>query len=287
MNCWRGLGCCLLLLSITSFANALVTIVAAENSYAQVAQRLGGDYVQVVSLLSQVNQDPHVFTASVVQAKALAQADIVVFNGAGYDLWVENLLLGTHSKNRIVMEVARLLPNPPSNPHLWYDPLAMPYYAKALVLALKTQDPQHANYYNQQQVVFLKEMAALNEKLLQIKKHIQGQAILVAEPLFDPMATYLGLRVLGQGFAKNIMNEVSPTPADIAAFEQAMTDHQVNALIYNAQMHSPLVDRMKKLAQAQKIPMVGVQETQALDQAYVAWLYSQVQAVEKALYGSH
>ncbi|HTP93830.1 MAG TPA: zinc ABC transporter substrate-binding protein, partial [Xanthobacteraceae bacterium] len=42
-------------------ADAQITIVAAENFYGDVAQQIGGDLVSVVNILSNPDQDPHLF----------------------------------------------------------------------------------------------------------------------------------------------------------------------------------------------------------------------------------
>lgn len=277
----------LLLAYFLSPAWGLVQLVAAENTYAQVAQRIGGQYVQVTPLMSKPNQDPHLFTAGTEQAKALAGADVVVFNGAGYDSWVESLLAGTQHPGRVLLVVANLVPDAAQNPHIWYDPQTLPRYARALTTILQKQDPQHAGYFAQRLRLFLTDYHHLETFLGQVKFRDHGKAVLVTEPLFEPMANALGIKVKGQEFARQIMNESSPTPANIADFEQALETRSVQVLIYNVQMVSPLIERMRAQAQANHIPCVGISETQPLKTDYIVWMQAQVAAVDEALNGSH
>ncbi len=113
------------------------SIVAAENFYGDVAQQLAGPDVTVSSILSNPDQDPHLFEASPSVARLLSGAAIVVYNGADYDPWMSKLLAASRSPDRKVIIVADLVHRKPGdNPHLWYDPPTMPAYGKALVATL-------------------------------------------------------------------------------------------------------------------------------------------------------
>ena len=125
-----------------------VAIVAAENFYGDVAAQIGGANVKVVTILSAPAQDPHQFEATAAAARALADADIVIRNGAGYDPWVETLLAGRASAKRRVIVVADLLHRRRGdNPHLWYDPKSMPMLAAKIADALTARDPANSEHY--------------------------------------------------------------------------------------------------------------------------------------------
>ena len=70
-----------------------VKVVAAENFYGDVARQIGGDNVAVTSILTNPDDDPHLFEASAETAKALADAKVVIVNGVDYDPWMEKLLV--------------------------------------------------------------------------------------------------------------------------------------------------------------------------------------------------
>src|SRR5579863_7896004 len=109
-----------------------VTIVAAENFYGDVAQQIGGADVRVTSILSNPDQDPHLFEASPSVARALSAARIVVYNGIDYDPWMAKLLGAAQSRDRSIIVVADLVGrNTGDNPHIWYDPATMLACAKA------------------------------------------------------------------------------------------------------------------------------------------------------------
>ena len=69
-----------------------ITVVAAENFYGGVVQQIGGPQVEVTSVMSNPDQDPHLFETSPAVARQLSAAQIVVYNGADYDPWMPKLL---------------------------------------------------------------------------------------------------------------------------------------------------------------------------------------------------
>ena len=108
-------------------AGGKITIVAAENFYGDVAQQIGGDQVSVASILSNPDQDPHLFETAPSVVREIAAAQLVIYNGADYDPWMERLLKVTPKPGRVVIVAADLMHKKAGdNPHLWYDPATMP-----------------------------------------------------------------------------------------------------------------------------------------------------------------
>src|ERR1700752_1737311 len=83
--------------------SSTIQIVAAENFYGDIAQQLGGNKVQVLSILSDPNADPHEYESSVKDAEAVSKAQIVIKNGDDYDTWMDKLLSASPNSNRIVL----------------------------------------------------------------------------------------------------------------------------------------------------------------------------------------
>ncbi len=129
-------------------AGGKIAIVAAENFYGDVAQQIGGDQVSVTSILSNPDQDPHLFETAPSVVREIAAAQVVIYNGADYDPWMERLLKVTPKPGRVVIVAADLMHKKAGdNPHLWYDSATIPAVAKALATALGTADPAHADHY--------------------------------------------------------------------------------------------------------------------------------------------
>jgi zinc/manganese transport system substrate-binding protein len=126
----------------------VLKVVAAENFYGDVIAQIGGNHVQVLSILSDPSVDPHLYESSVDDAKALAGADIVVKNSVGYDAFMDKLLSASPRADRILIDVGALTGHKDGdNPHLWYDPATMPAVAQAAAQALSQKDPADQAYF--------------------------------------------------------------------------------------------------------------------------------------------
>ena len=109
--------------SITFAPTGVLQVVAAENFWGSLVSQIGGSHVQVLSIVSDPNADPHEYESNATDARAVATANYVIENGAGYDSWMDKLVGAGSSPNRKVLNVATLLGKKEGdNPHFWYNP---------------------------------------------------------------------------------------------------------------------------------------------------------------------
>lgn len=69
-----------------------ITVVASTNVYGDIAAQIGGDRVDVESIITSASQDPHSYEASARDRLTVQKADLVIENGGGYDAFVDTLL---------------------------------------------------------------------------------------------------------------------------------------------------------------------------------------------------
>ena len=260
--------------------------MAAENFYGSIAHQIGGLEVEVVSVLNNPDQDPHLFETSPSVARQLAAAQIVIYNGADYDPWMPKLLAATPAPGRAVIVAADLVHKKAGdNPHLWYDPATMPAVAQALAAALATADPAHAADYNARLATFLASLKPLDDKIGAIRKKYSGAAVTASEPVFGYMAEALGLKMRNEKFQLSIMNSTEPSASDVAAFERDLKEHKVRVMFYNKQASDKIVQHLVTIARAAKIPVVAVTETLPPGMTFQQWMLGKVNDTEKALAG--
>lgn len=268
-------------------AAAPLNIVAAENMYGDIAGQLGGGRVFVTSILNNPNEDPHLFSASPSVARALAGADIVIVNGADYDPWMGPLLAASSAPGRIVISIADLLGrHPGDNPHLWYDPDAIPDLTPALTAALVQKDPAHKAAYEANATKLLASLAPIHARMAAMHTKYAGTNVTATEPVFDLMANAIGLDVLNMPFQIAVMNGTEPSPRDVGTFEDDLKNHTVRAMFYNAQVTDDLTTTLLGIAQAAGVPVVGVTETEPAGLTYQQWMNSGLDGVDKALSGA-
>ncbi|MBV8614067.1 MAG: zinc ABC transporter substrate-binding protein [Acetobacteraceae bacterium] len=261
-----------------------ITLVAAENFYGDVAQQIGGPDVRVTSVLSNPDQDPHLFEASPSVARSLAAARIVVYSGIDYDPWMEKLLGASRSGHRRAIVVAPLAARKAGdNPHVWYDTQTMLAYAAVLTEALAAEDPANAAGYRQRLAQFQASMQPIQARIDALRERLAGTPVTATEPVFGYMFDALGMRSRNQSFQLAVMNNTEPSASDVAAFEDDLKTHQVKLLVYNSQATDPTAARMEEIAKAAGVPVVGATETEPPGTSYQAWMAGALDAVERAL----
>ena len=267
-----------------AFAASTVPIVAAENFYGDVAHQIGGADVRVTSILSNPDEDPHLFEASPSVARAILGAKFVIYSGIDYDSWMAKLLGAARSSDRTVIVVADLIGKKTGdNPHIWYDPNTMLTFAKVLADDLSAADPSHRSDYQDRLARFQQSMQPIQAKIATLHERLAGTPVTATEPVFGYMFDALGLQVRNQSFQLSVMNDTEPSASDVAAFERDLKTHQVKLLIYNSQASDPIAERMMKLAKASHIPIVGAAETEPPGKTYQQWMTSELDAVDRAL----
>ncbi len=263
--------------------------VAAENFYGSLIQQLGGTSVNVDSIMSNPEQDPHTFEASPKVARALANADLVVYNGADYDPWIGALLSASPHPGRTEIAAATLLgKHPGANPHLWYDPATMPTVAKAVNAYLVKRNPSQQALYQQRLAQFLASLQPIDAKIAAMRSKYQGTPVSATEPVFGYTATAVGLSMQNERFQMAVMNGAEPSATDVAAFENGLKTKAIKVLIYNSQTSDQLSRRLLSIAKAAGVPVVPVTETEPAGKTYSQWMLDQLTLLDQALaHGVH
>nr|WP_321984118.1 zinc ABC transporter substrate-binding protein [uncultured Lichenicoccus sp.] len=265
-------------------SDSILRIVAAENVYGDVAAQLAGAGAQVSSVLSNPNQDPHLFEASPSVARALSRASITISNGAGYDGWMSGMLASSPGKGRHDIVVGDLLGvRPGSNPHLWYDPHTMVVYADGLTKVLDAFDPARGAAHAAAHERFLASLAAIDKRIAGIRRRFGGTSVTATEPVFGLMSNALGLVMRNERFQVAVMNDAEPSTSDVVAFENDLRTHRVAVLFFNSQATDTAARRLLGLARRAGIPVVGVTETEPTGLRYQQWMLNELDLVEKAL----
>ncbi|MBP0608012.1 MULTISPECIES: metal ABC transporter solute-binding protein [Burkholderia] len=282
---WLTAAAAALSLAAPAFAQAAtVNVVAAENFYGDVASQIGGSHVAVTSILSNPDQDPHLFEASPKTARALQHAQVVIYNGADYDPWMGKLLGASKQAKRATIVVADLVGKKAGdNPHLWYDPATMPAAARAIAAELGRADPANQAEYEANLQKFVASLKPVDDKVAALRAKYKGVPVTATEPVFGYMSDAIGLDMRNQRFQLATMNDTEASAQDVAAFEGDLRKKQVRALIYNSQAEEPMTKRMLKIARDGGVPTVSVTETQPAGKTFQQWMIGQLDALGSAL----
>ena len=266
--------------------NTTIQAVAAENAYGNVLAQIGGQYVNVTSIMVNPNIDPHSYEASTKDAAFVGGAALVVQNGLGYDGFMNKLEGATPSAGRTVIDVAAALGYGANtrNPHLWYNPATMPKVANLFAQTLSRIEPAQAAYFHANLQRFDHSLRAWEAQIARLKRLQSGAPVAVTEPIGDYLLQAAGLtNQTPWSFQAAVMNGVDPSPQTVQQEENLLIHHQVKTLLYNRQAVDSVTTTLLQLAMTRHIPVVGLYETMPPTLTYQTWMEAETRALLAAL----
>lgn len=264
-----------------------IQVLAAESLWGDLATQIGGSRVQVTSILANPNQDPHEYQSGVGDAAAIADADVVIVNGADYDPFMDRLLSVDGSARRTVVTVAQVVGAASgANPHLWYDPTYVSEAATAIAAALTERQPARAAEFARGLARARSQEQQVVAVIARIRSAHAGERVGYTESVPYYLVHAAGL-VLGTpvGFSRAVEDGTDPSPGDSAHFEQAITGRRIHALLLNPQVGDRETARLASLARGHGVPVVDVGETLPSGRYLQAWQTAQATALLVALDG--
>jgi zinc/manganese transport system substrate-binding protein len=265
-----------------------LNVAAAESFWGNIAAQLGGSKVHVTSIISSPALDPHDYQPTAADARALAASALAIYNGIGYDPWVDHLLAADPESGRIALDVGRALGlKKGDNPHRWYDPQNVETVANAITAALKRLDPRDARYFDGQRTAFETDaLAAYHSDIASIRRRYEGIAVGASESIFAPLAPALGLQLdTPQSFMNAISEGTDVSAQDVTTVQRQIADHQIKVWIYNSQNATPEIQRLNALARQHRVPIATVTETLTPQtDSFQQWQTTQLEALKQALH---
>ncbi|EHR53127.1 ABC-type metal ion transport system, periplasmic component/surface adhesin [Saccharomonospora marina XMU15] len=259
-----------------------ISVVASTNVWGSVVSAVAGEAVQVRSLIDDPSGDPHSYQASAEDAADVQSAQLLVYNGGGYDDFFTQLADRAPDAQRVV---AYQVAGSPENEHVWYDLPAVARVADDIAARLGELDPEQRQVYENNAKEFSTRLDGLLRQVETIAATHAGAPVVAMEPVADHLIERAELdNVTPPDFSEAVENE---TDIPVAA-QQEITDlvsrGQVRAVINNKQTVSPATDRVIEQARGAGVPVVGVTETLPEGgDGYIAWMSEQVGALSKAL----
>ena len=252
------------------------TIVASTDVWGSVAKAVAGDRATVTSILNSASADPHSFEASPANAAAITDASLVIFNGGGYDQWVDDVLT-THPDVASIdayslLNTTALGEPTPANEHVFYDLGTAKAVATELAARLAKTDPDHAGDYTSNAEAFNREADAIQQTEKAIRTAHPGAAVVATEPVAHYMLIAAGVTdKTPKGFTSAIEQDTDPAPVDIAAMLDLISGRQVDAVLINPQTATAVTKKIQAAADSAGVPIVTITETLPAGTDYLAW----------------
>lgn len=229
-------------------APAAHTIRAATTMsvLADMIGRVGGTRVQVANIIP-VGAGPEDYQPSPDDARALAEADIVFYNGHGLEEWLDDLLKNAARPNRPQIAVSDGLPAlgvgdaefQAGNPHFWLSAAYGAKYAEKIRDGLIGVDPDGKASYTANADAYINELLALNSELKQQAATLPAEArkIVTNHDALPYFAQEYGFTIVG-----NLLGSAESEPAagELAALVQQIRAEHVKAVFSESQFSPKL-----------------------------------------------
>ncbi|MCI4674497.1 metal ABC transporter solute-binding protein, Zn/Mn family [Candidatus Mycolicibacterium alkanivorans] len=255
--------------------STMPTVVASTDVWGSIAHAVAGDHAKVTSIITNASADPHSFEASPSDAAAISDATLVVYNGGGYDHWVDDVLAdhpAVASVNAYSLHAAAPGEPSPANEHVFYDLGTAKAVAAAVADRLAQDDPTHAADYKNNAADFNRSADAIAHTEKSIRTTHPGAAVAATEPVAHYLLVAAGLTdKTPAGFASAVEQDTDPAPVDIAAMLDLIKNRQVAAVVFNNQTVTAVTKQVQAAAQNAGVPLVDVTETLPAGSDYLTW----------------
>ncbi len=270
----------------STYSHRVVRVVAAEDFWGSIVAQVGGGHARVVSLVANPETDPHAYEPTAADARRLADAQLAVLNGAGYDPWMQRLL-AADGGSRTVLDVGTLVGVAPGgNPHLWYSPAYVARFVSAATIDLTAADPADRAYFLARAQRYVEVgLAGYHAAIDSIRSRFAGARVGASESIVVYLCRALGLDlVTPPSFLRAISEGTDVSAADTATIDAQLRERTVRAYLENTQNLTPDVQAQVRAARTAGIPLVRVSETlQPAGATFQAWQTTQLHALETAL----
>lgn len=255
--------------------NHKVDIVTSTNIYANIAKNVVGKHGEVQAVIKNGDTDPHDFEPTTNSAKEVANANIVISNGLGYDDWMTKLADSNDIHMTKVGEELMGLKQG-DNPHIWYN-LDMPKkYVNYIVKRSSKIDPKHASYFRKNGQTYLNKIQSIKQLAAKIDaKH--AKPVYVSEPVFDYALERCHFKIGNPAFEEAVENETDPSAQVVHNMQESIKHKKISFFVNNVQASSSTVNGMVKLANQNQIPVLKVRETMPNGTNYYHWMKNNYQ----------
>jgi len=202
------------------------------------AENVGGERVVVTSLIPQ-GIEPHEFEPSPATIRQLNEADIFIYNGAGMEPWVPQLLKGTDSTKLLSVDTSKRVElissqdpdKPGTDPHIWLDPLNAERQVAAIRDAFIQADPADKEYYDKNTAAYISKLSVLDTKFRSLMSTCKKKDILIAHATLAYFCKEYGCTQIA---ITGINPEAEPSPADLVAIIRQAKERNVTAVFFES-----------------------------------------------------
>jgi len=266
-------------------------VVASFYPMYDFSRQVAGDRAEVVSLVPP-GVEPHDWEPSPQELIEVHKARFLVYNGAGFEPWVDKLLRDTTDKKIVAIETTRGLDLIPAtakrtgavDPHVWLDPVLAQSQVEAIRDGLARGDPANAAGYEHSARAFRTRLAELDTAFAAGLRDCEHRDIVVSHASF----AYLAQRYrLTQVAVMGVAPESEPSPTQLAAIANLARSRRVTYIFFETLVSPRLADTLAREIGARTLvlnPIEGLtKEEAAAGKDYIGLMEANLRSLRTGL----
>lgn len=265
------------------------------------AAAIAGDRAHVEALVTG-DVGAHDFSPRPADIRRLANADLLVINGAGMEFWLDDLTPHSDNPNLKIIDLSKgvtLLENQSPldqlqansnahahccgdgehNPHIWLDPVIAIQQVETLRDALIAADPDGAQVYQQNTVTYLAKLRELDAEFRSVLDPLPSKKLITFHDAFPYLAKRYDLEFVG--FVSQFP-ERDPAPAELASLIDRIRQADVKVLFAEVGYEPALLTRIAESTGARVSILDTLEVGTGGPDAYLTGMRNNLQALREA-----
>jgi len=185
-----------------------LTVAVTFYPIAEFARRLGGDRLEVRQIVP-AGVEPHDYDPTPRDLAMVQGSRVFVYNGAGFESWVERILPGI-PKTVLAVDTSQGIAPRRGDPHVWLDPVLAQAQVDRIRDGLIQADPAGRAHYDAGAKALRAELAALDRRYAEVLARCRRREFVTSHDAFGYIGARYGLREIP---VTGIDPEAEPTPA--------------------------------------------------------------------------
>ena len=231
-------------------------IVTSFTILENLVSELGGSRVSVTNLVPR-NSDAHIYSPKPSDSIAISNADLVIFNGLGFEGWIFRLIKDSGKENNYLIAsdgINLLNQSNEIDPHAWQSFKNIRIYIDNISKELINLMPEHEKYLVLRRDDYLKKLSELEINLNDQLRHIpiHKRIVITSHDAFGYLGRELNIQFLAP---LGLSLDAEASAEDVADIINQIKEKKVTALFLE-NINNPKL--LKAISLESGIPIGGV-----------------------------
>jgi zinc/manganese transport system substrate-binding protein len=274
-----------------SIAAEKLKAVASFSILADLVKQVGGDHVDVTAIVGP-DGDAHVFQPSPLDAKAVADAQLVVINGLGLEGWTARLIQSSGTKAPVVVASKGVKPlqgegeeKGKADPHAWQSIANVKIYVANIRDGLISADPADKGDFEANAKAYLAQLDQLESEVKAAIASIpaKNRKIITTHDAFGYFARAYGMSFIAP---QGVSTETEPSAKDVAKIIRQIKAQHIPAVFLENISDDRLMQQIARETGAKigdKLYSDALSKPGAGAATYVDMMHNNIAAFTKAL----